>query len=157
MFQIHALPAERFEELRTLSEQELRARNIQVHISDGTYPCRVSLSDAPEGEQVFLLNFEHQSAASPYRSRHAIYVRALAETAQVKQGEIPVFLTKRLLSVRGFDRAGNMVDADVVDGRQVADLVERMFDQPAVDEIHLHFARPGCFAARVTRGVHQAA
>ncbi|MTH98874.1 DUF1203 domain-containing protein [Roseibium sp. RKSG952] len=151
MFQIHPLSAELFAGLGALSDDERAARNIQVHISDGSFPCRVSLEDAPAGERVFLVNHEHQPAASPYRSCHAVYVREQARTASVVPGAVPVSIAARLLSVRAFDAKGNMIEADVVEGKSVAPLIEKMLGNNTVDEIHLHFARPGCFAARVTR------
>ena len=40
-----------------------------------------------------------------------------------------------------------MVDADVLDGKGLASPLERAFENAAVDYVHLHFAKPGCFAA----------
>ena len=67
------------------------------------YPCRVSLQDAKVGESVLLMNYEHQPAATPFRSSHAIYVREWASRAKPLENEIPGFLRKRVLSVRAFD------------------------------------------------------
>ena len=39
---------------------------------------RVTLEDAPVGQALLLLNYEHQAADTPYRSRHAIYVSEAA-------------------------------------------------------------------------------
>ena len=57
-FQIHALPAEHFQPLFRMSEQELasvRATRMVVDTKPG-YPCRVSLADAEVGETVILVN-----------------------------------------------------------------------------------------------------
>jgi len=151
MFQIQPLPAAEFSHLGSLSEAELREKDIQVHISDGAFPCRVSLSDAAQGTRVYLLNFEHQPGASPYRSRHAIFVADGAEESHPEPGVVPEAIASRLLSVRAFNRAHEIVDADVIEGREVAGLIATFFDNPQVDYIHLHFARRGCYAAKVTR------
>ena len=151
MFQIHPLPAAEFAHLSALSEAELAERNIQVHISDGTYPCRVSLTDVSEGERVFLLNFEHQPGASPYRSRHAIFVGDGAQEQYPAPDSVPTSISERLLSVRAFNRDHEMVDADVADGVDLAALIEKMFADATIDYIHVHYARRGCFAAKVTR------
>lgn len=153
MFQIHPLPASEFHYLNGLSDEDLAARNIQVHISDGGFPCRVSLADAAEGERVFLLNFEHQSGDTPYRSRHAIFVKEDAMESHPQTGSIPASISSRLLSVRAFDADHEMVDADVIDGTEVSELISTFFANPEVDYIHLHYARRGCFAAKVTRAV----
>ena len=114
-------------------------------------PCRVSLEDVTAGERVFLLNFEHQPGNSPYRSRHAIFVKEGAEEAHPDQGAIPPSITSRLLSVRAFNEAHEIVDAEIIEGTEVQGLIAKFFENTAVDYIHLHYARRGCFAARVVR------
>jgi len=151
MFQIHPLPVGAFYYLNDLTDEELAARNIQVHVSDGKFPCRVSLADAPEGDRVFLLNFEHLPGETPYRSRHAIFVRENAQESHPEPDTVPAALASRLLSVRAFNARHEMVDADVVEGSNLSELISGFFGNPQVDYIHLHFARQGCFAAKVTR------
>lgn len=150
-FQIQPLPAEQFAFLSGLSDSELEARNIQVHISDGGFPCRVSLADAAEGERVFLLQFEHQPNETPYRASHAIYVKESAVEGHPIPDSIPDSIASRLLSVRAFDESHQMIDADVIEGTEVRNLIARFMDNTATDYIHLHYARRGCFAAKVTR------
>jgi hypothetical protein len=53
--------------------------------------------------------------------------------------------------VRAFDAAHMLVDADVVEGTALAPSIERFFADARVDYLHLHNAKPGCFAARVDR------
>ena len=152
-FQVSGLPGAQFAPLFGSSDAELARRNIVRRTADTSpgFPCRVSLVDAAPGETLLLLNFEHLSVASPYRSRYAIYVREYAEDAQVDAGVVPEVLRRRLLSVRAFDNHGMMLDADVVDGRVVEDAFKRMLERKDVEYLHVHNAKPGCFAARVDR------
>jgi hypothetical protein len=60
-------------------------------------------------------------------------------------------LRSRLLSVRGFDEKGMMIDADVVDGRAIEPSIERLLANGTISYLHLHNAKPGCYAARVDR------
>ena len=150
-FRISGLPAEPFQHLFALSDAELKRHGAVRRIAeDSGYPCRVSLTDAKAGDEVILVNYEHQDADTPYRSRHAIYVRA-GEQRYDAMGEIPVQLRKRLLSVRAFDRDGMLVDADVAEGKALEAQIERFFANETVSYLHLHYARPGCYAARVDR------
>lgn len=151
MFQIHPLPVDAFSHLFGLSDEELAASNVQVHISNGAFPCRVSLTDAAEGERVLLLNFEHQPGDTPYRSRHAVFVKEGAREVHPEPGSIPASIESRLLSVRAFNRDDEMIDADVIEGKDVSGLIATFLDNPKVAYLHLHFARRGCFAAKVTR------
>jgi len=152
-FQISGLPRAEFEPLFALTDAELAERQIVRRIVDEFpgFPCRVSLADAEPGERVLLLNYEHLAVASPYRSRHAIYVRENAQDARHFRNEVPDVLRRRLLSLRAFDAVGMMRSADVVDGKQVEPLIERMLADPKVAYIHAHNAKPGCFAARIDR------
>jgi hypothetical protein len=147
------LPRADFAPLFALSDAELAARDVVRMVADKRpgFPCRVSLRDAEPGEKVLLLNYEHLAVASPYRSRHAIFVRENAVDARLDVDEIPEVLETRLLSVRAFDRAGMMIDADVLQGSELALAISRMLDKSAVDYLHVHNAKPGCFAARVDR------
>lgn len=152
-FQVSGLSGAQFTPLFGLSDAELAQRDIVRRTADTSpgFPCRVSLVDAAPGETLLLLNFEHLAVASPYRSRHAIYVREYAQEARVPVGTVPEVLGRRLLSVRAIDGRGMMVDADVVDGGSAASVFERMLESPQVEYLHVHNAKPGCFAARVDR------
>ena len=81
----------------------------------------------------------------------AIFVRDQAEQAFPAIGEVPEVLTTRLISIRAFDNKHYMIAADVVDGARLAETIPAMLDDPAVDYWHLHNAKRGCYAARVTR------
>jgi hypothetical protein len=152
-FRITGLPAALYAPLFALPDAELAARGALRRVADRSpgFPCRVSLADAAPGETVLLVHHEHQPAPTPYRAGHAVYVRAGAEEARPAPGEVPEALRRRLLSVRAFDGAGMMVDADVVDGRAVEPVIARLLADPAVAYLHLHNAKPGCWAARVDR------
>jgi len=152
-FRISALPAERFEPLFGLPDAELSLRGVVRKTVDSHpgFPCRVSLADAAIGETVLLLNYEHQPACSPYRATHAIFVREGAKEAHPQVNEVPQVLRSRLLSVRAFDEAGMMLDADATMGHELEPAIARLFADPAVAYLHLHNAKPGCYAARVDR------
>ena len=115
------------------------------------FPCRVTLEDVAPGADVLLLNFEHLPVATPYRARHAIFVREGADAPARFEDVVPDVLARRLLSLRAFDAAGMMTDADVIDGIDLAPAIERMLADPAVMYLHAHNAKRGCFAARIDR------
>jgi len=56
-----------------------------------------------------------------------------------------------LLSVRAFDASGMMTGADIVEGARLETLIARMLARGSVDCLHLHNAKPGCYAAMVKR------
>jgi hypothetical protein len=152
-FQIRPLPLETFTSLFALNDEQLRARGAKRYIADRRpgFPCRVSLMDAEPGERVVLVPFAHQDADSPYRASGPVFVREAAHQAAFGVDDVPELLRLRVLSLRAYDADALMVDADVVEGRDVESFIARLFADARVAYLHVHFARPGCFACRVDR------
>jgi hypothetical protein len=151
-FQIHGLDPALFARYFTLSDAELAACGALRKYADSNegHPCRVSLEEADEGEELLLLNFEHHTTSGPYRASGPIYVRHSARTKLVLD-RVPELLERRVLSVRAYDAAAMMVTATVVDGRELASVLDHFLGRRDVDYVHVHYAKPGCYAARVTR------
>jgi hypothetical protein len=149
-FRIRGLEAEQFRYLFTLSDAELAARGALRKIADGPSPCRVSLTDAAPGDEVILVNYEHHSVESPYRMRFAIYVREGEETFDAVNA-VPDQLRRRTLPVRGFDDKAMMTGWELTEGVWLEDAIERQFTESRTKYLHIHFAAPGCYAARVER------
>lgn len=151
-FRISGLSADAFDHWFSLDHAELAQAGAISRVADSNpgFPCRISLTDAAVGEEVLLINYEHLPVDSPYRSRHAIYIRR-GEKQCVMIDEVPPMLRTRLLSVRAFDDAGLMVGADTVDGHHLETVIEKHFADPRAQFLHVHFAAPGCYAARVDR------
>jgi len=151
-FRVTGLDPNLFEDLHALSDAGLNAKGVQrVRVDKKpNAPCRISLDDADIGETVLLLNFEHQPADTPYRQQGPIFVR---ETSARFEGRdvIPPALRRRPLSLRGFDADHMMIEADLVDGAEAGELVERFFANAQVAYIHAHYAKRGCYAARFDR------
>ena len=150
---IQGLPAEQFAPLFALSDEELAARGAVRRIADARKPgapCRVSLTDAKPGDELILANYEHHAVDSPYRMRFAIYVRKGEETYDAVD-EVPEQLRLRRLAVRAWDRDAMMIGHELVDGRELESTIERLFTNPQAKYLHIHFASPGCYAAKVER------
>jgi hypothetical protein len=113
-----------------------------------SYPCRRCLQDAEEGEPMLLLGYDPFLGASPYAGPGPIYVHE-RDCEPFEGGGIPSQLTRRLLSVRAYDEHHMLVDADVIDGTSLEDAAQRLLEGAAY--LHVHNARPGCFAARIDR------
>jgi hypothetical protein len=152
-FRITGLPADQFAPLFALSDAELAAKGAVRQIADERrpgYPCRISLTDSLPGDELILVNYEHHPVDSPYRMRFAIYVRKGEERFDAI-GEVPEQLRSRTLAVRAFDAEAMMRGWEMVEGRDLEGAVERLFADPRTAYLHIHFAAPGCYAARVDR------
>ena len=153
-FRITGLDPAPFRRFYGLADEELPRLGVKRCLADVKpgFPDRVELRDAEPGEPVLLLNYVHQPADTPYKASHAIFVREGAETALRRRWTRRRSASElRMLSLRAFDAAGDMVDADLTDGRDVEAAIERLFGDPAAAYIHAHYAKRGCYAARIDR------
>lgn len=151
---ISGLPLQAFQPLFALDDAALRARGVVRQVADSKpgFPCRITLQDAEPGESLLLLRWEHLDADTPYRASGPIFVRESALATAVVRNAIPQQQRSRLLSVRAYDAAGWMRDADVVEGTGLPELIARFFADAQVACLHVHNARRGCYACRVDRG-----
>jgi len=152
-FRIQGLDPAPFRPLYGLPAAALAAAGVERHVADRRpgFPDRVELTDAAPGETLLLLNYVHQPAANPYRASHAIYVREGAAAAFDRVGEIPAALAIRPLSLRAFDATDRLVDAELAEGERQRAAILRLLADPRVAYLQAHYARPGCYAARIER------
>jgi len=152
-FRITGLSAETFLHLYGLSDQDLAIRSVKRYIADKCpgFPDRVEMRDAVIGESLLLLNHVCQPANTPYRATHAIFVREGAEKTYDRVDEVPEVMRLRLLSLRAYNAEGMMLDADVVDGKEIEAVISRFFASPLITYIHAHNAKRGCYSGRIDR------
>jgi hypothetical protein len=152
-FRYLGLPQAGFANILGMSAGQLAEIGAQRMVADEKpgYPCRVTLADAEPGESVVLFSYMHQSAATAYKASGPVFVRQSAQTPYDSDRLPPVFQEGRLLSARAYNSAGIMLDADVTASDGLEHLLKTLFAQRGTDYVHVHYAKRGCFAARVER------
>lgn len=139
--------------LFALDEAELAARGAVMMVADEApgFPCRVSLADAAPGTRMLLLNHVSRPGEGPYRTSHAIFVgESAAAPGRFADAAAPVF-APRIVSLRGFDAAGMMVDARLAPPGEAEAGLAALFADPRIVEVDVHTAVRGCFLARARR------
>ncbi len=128
-------------------------RDIQPTVAReaGALPCRVCLEEAAVGEEMLLFSFSPFDRPAPYQNLGPIFVHARACAPYARPASIPALMRRRLLALRGYDAAGFMQECDVVPGEDLESAVDRFFENPAVETIHAHNARAGCYVCRIER------
>lgn len=151
-YAVTSLPAAPFAPLFSMDDEALARHGACRVIADARlgFPCRVSLDDAEVGETLILVNYEHQPAPTPFRASHAIFVREGVEPVATVD-TMPPALRRRLLALRAFDADGMMRAADIVEGAQAEALISRLFEDQEIAYLHAHYAKWGCYAARIDR------
>ena len=152
-FRIRGLDPSPFRHLYSLSDAELAQHGVHRVIANGKpgFPDRIEMCDAEPGEKLLLLNYTHQAADTPFMASHAIFIREGAEITYDQVNEIPGVLYLRTISLRAFDEAGMMRGADLATGDAIGPAIEKLLADPKIAYLHAHYAKMGCFAARIER------
>lgn len=152
-FEITGLPAKDFFHLFGLADDELAQKGAKRYICDEApgFPDRIEMRDAEIGESLLLLNHTSMAKNSPYRATHAIFVLENAKQTYHSTNEIPDVMYNRMLSLRGFDQDGMIVDAAIAKGDDIRREILRLLRDNRVVHIDAHNAAQGCFSGRITR------
>jgi hypothetical protein len=152
-FQLSGLAQAQFQPYFDQSDEELERLNIRrvIATSNVGFPCRISLQDAAAGDELLLLPYCHHPVGSPYRALGPIYVRKGAMQTVLPPGVVPEYVTRRVISIRGYDGDGMMISADVQEGPEVCHTLSKLFENEQVSYVHLHNAKPGCFSCTAVR------
>jgi hypothetical protein len=150
-FRVTGLDPAPFRHLFGSSNAALAEQGVKRYLVDSKpgFPDRVEVRDMEVGETALLLNYTHQPADTPYRASHAIFVREGADRAAEFVGEVPEVMRLRMISLRAFNEAGEMLDADLAEGDEIEPLILRFLGDPYVAYLHAHYAKRGCYAARI--------
>lgn len=152
-YRITGLAPEPFAPLFALSDEELAVRGARrvIASADRGFPCRISLADAREGQELILLHHVSHDVETPYRSAYAIYVGEGAEQAGPFIDTTPPVFAGRPLALRGFGGDGMLKDARLAPPDAADRAIRDLFANPAIAYIDAHNAAHGCFAARIER------
>jgi hypothetical protein len=124
---------------------------VRMAVDGPGFPCRVSLTDRMLGETVLLINHVSHDVANPYRTSHAIFVTEAEEEPAEYVDRVPPVFESRVMSLRGFDSEGMMVDAILTQPGEADAGIRKLFANPEIETIHAHNATRGCFSAKVER------
>lgn len=152
-YRIAGLDPAQFAPLWTMGPARLAghgARRVTADADHG-FPCRATLEDAHEGEQLMLVHHVHHNVVGPYRSAFAIFVREGAEQPAVYEDRCPPCFEGRTLSLRGFDREGALAEARLAMPGEADAAIRALLADDRIATINAHNAAAGCFAARIER------
>jgi hypothetical protein len=141
-FIVHALPA---------GDADASAPATREVVAEGPSPCRRCLRNAAVGDDLLLLPYDPFTVRSPYTGEGPVFVHAGGCPAHEPEPDsLPEQIHGRQFSLRAYDEAAMMLDAEVVPGERLAERARALLT-PEVAFLHAHFAGPGCFAFRIDR------
>lgn len=152
-YRVEGIDPTLFQDLIGRPDDALSAMGVTRWVVDANpgFPDRIEVRDLDVGETALLFSYEHQPADTAYRSRHAIFIGEASRRQLDLVDELPQAILSRPISLRAFDAQGQMLDADLADGTALTPLIERFLSNPQIAYLHAHYAKRGCYAARITR------
>ena len=149
-FRIVPLPTEVAEEARHVAESGA-ADHAVIKVDSATgYPCRHCLRWAQPGERVVLFPYASIPPGHPYSETGPIFVHVEGCQRYSTTDEYPVdFRNGR--AFRAYDPSYNMIDAEVVNGREPEEVIEKLFQNPKTAFVDARSVTRGCFTFRIQR------
>jgi hypothetical protein len=149
-FRIVPLPTEVAEEARHVAESGA-ADHAVIKVDSATgYPCRHCLRWAQPGERVVLFPYASIPPGHPYSETGPIFVHVERCQRYSPTEEYPVdFRNGR--TFRAYDPSYNMIDAEVVNGREPEEVIEKLFQNPKTAFVDARSVTRGCFTFRIQR------
>ncbi|MEO9468510.1 DUF1203 domain-containing protein [Parasphingorhabdus sp.] len=132
------------------NESEISVVRVTATSKPG-FPCRVSLVDAEEGEELIVFHHVSHDVSSPYRSAYAIYARTAAVTAAQYTDRVPPVFEGRPLGLRAFGADVMLKTAGLAMPDEADKTIRHLLELDEVAYIDVHNAAHGCFVARVER------
>ena len=149
-FRIVPLPTEVAEEARHVTESGA-ADHAVIKVDSATgYPCRHCLRWAQLGERVILFPYTSIPAGHPYSETGPIFVHVERCQRYSPIDEYPVnFRNGR--AFRAYDADYNMIDAEIVNGREPEAVIEKLLQNPKTEFVDARSLTHGCFTFRILR------
>src|SRR5437899_13086884 len=151
MFQVVPLPTEVGERARGAAQAGAADHTVVISDSPAAYPCRHCLHFAKPGERVILFPYTSIPAGHPYSEIGPIFVHAEPCKRYSATCEYPADLRNGRV-LRAYDVNYNMIDAEVVNGREPEEVIEKLFQNRKTAFVDARSVSRGCFTFRIQRG-----
>ena len=127
----------------------------EQHVSDGAgVPCRHCLREVPAGRPYLILGYRPFPVAQPYAELGPIFLCAeKCERHEESQTVPQLFQSWNELLIRAYNSENRIIygTGQVVATEEIPHISEKLFEDDAVDFIHLRSASNNCFQCRIER------
>ena len=125
-------------------------------ITNGTGPCRFCLQPfTPGKDERILFSYQPNKAHNPYTERGPVYIHAHACKPYDNVHEFPSAMKNDRknfpLTIRCYDDEDRMTRAVLVGDKDVDEVINKLFENPAIKTLHARNAEYGCFIAKIER------
>ncbi|MBA2585616.1 MAG: DUF1203 domain-containing protein [Chthoniobacterales bacterium] len=149
-FTIVALPTEVAEAARRALDAGASDHALIAADSANGFPCRHCLRWAKTGEHMILFPFASIPPGRPYAESGPIFVHAEPCERYAADDTYPIEFRKGRV-FRAYDSQQNMIDAELVSGREPEEIIVRLLGNPETAFLQARSADRGCFTFGIER------
>ena len=151
-FRIKAIPDEISRAARTTLKSPQYGHEAQVDVAGGTGPCRQCLKAFEVGkERRILFTYNPFDGIDPYPSPGPIFVHEELCVTHNPENGFPEGLRQLPLIFEGYGRDRWLEAREKVNDGTAETAIEKIFQLPAVEYIHVRHGQAGCFIAHISR------
>jgi hypothetical protein len=149
-FRIVPLPTEIADTARRAARAGAADHAIVVADSPTGYPCRHCLHFPQPEERMVLFPYAAIPVGHPYSETGPIFVHEESCERYAATDEFPTdFRNGRVM--RAYNSKFDMIDAEIVDGREPESIIEKLFQNPDTAFVDTRSIARGCFTFRIRR------
>jgi hypothetical protein len=149
-FRVSALPTDF---VRRIREQMMDGAGnpLTVRKDAERHQCRHCLRLTEPREGFLLLSHSPFSSRQPYAERGPIFIHERDCARYDREGDYPEEFPHKAVVLRGYDAADEIVGAEYVGDRDVAEVIGELLADQRVAYIHARNSTYGCYMFRIDR------
>ncbi|WP_434451631.1 DUF1203 domain-containing protein [Lentzea sp. E54] len=122
----------------------------EYRASEPGVPLRCCLRKSLAGEPVWLFRYSPSSGKGPYSEVGPVFTHVEC-SGSPSLDRLPVELLNNPRILRSYNASGQIHDGEVVAPGSFDRVIERLFNDPAVESVQVRSVSHGCFFFAVTR------
>jgi Protein of unknown function (DUF1203) len=134
----------------TLRDDYGNALQVRVRDDEGN-PCRSCLRLTGSGSRLILFAHRPLTTDGPYAEIGPVFIHAEECAPYAETDRFPDDFRPRRLTFRAYDDRGEIDDATLADGTDAESVLQRLFANDRVAEVHVRNPAWGCYDFRIVR------
>lgn len=114
--------------------------------------CRLCLADGGPHQKHILFSYRpFDENKNPYSEVGPVYVHDNCERYGDLNAFPPDLKKRKYLQVRGYDARQCLIAADLAEGSEVEGTIDKLFEDPRVEYLHIRDGLTGCYFMKIER------
>jgi len=151
-FRVVGIPSQIAEQVRATLKSPQYGHPAHVEVATGYGPCRLCLRTFDENhENRILFNYNPFEGLDSYPSPGPIFIHEKPCEPFAAANEFPQLIRRLPLVFEAYGKGRHLLAQERLRGANAEESIEKLFQQPGVEYIHVRNEEAGCFIAQIDR------